>query len=161
MANPLQMQVCQVIVTIENQKWEGESRNISNSFNIFLQIYYYFLFRCIFYRKVNEDIPLTRKVFGVCIFVCLRVTRQRSQKLSDSLEIWHKCLYVMRNQLYKFWCTLTQYLVYKNRQKYLNTLRPKQKKVFVFFLVCVCQGAISVAELQKRIRRPRRGILLK
>ena len=96
------------------------------------------------YRNVSETLHWTRN--GVYILVCLRVTRLRWQKLSDSLQIWRKCLlcennciiFVVRNiaQIARVhWCTKISYALLRMQE---NTL---------YFYLCACEAA-AVSEIK-------------
>ena len=75
--------------------------------------------------EINKT-AMAYRVKCACILVYLCVTRQQSQKLSDSYEIWQKCLCVTQNYLYNFWCTLLKQRVHRETQKYLNTVPPME-----------------------------------
>ena len=69
--------------------------------------------KCI-YHVIKKFLPKPHWAFTFdlknfwCLYSCLCVTLQWSQKLSDSNKIWHKCFCVMQNQLYSFLCTLSK-----------------------------------------------------
>ena len=76
-------------------------------------------------RIISEALDWTRKdLVLVFLSVCLCGTQQRSQKFSDSLEIWHKLLCFIRNWLCSLCCTLPKFRVYWDAQNFLSTLRP-------------------------------------
>ena len=103
-----------------------------------------------FCRNISQALHWTRKGFGVCIPISLRVAQQQQRKLSNSLEIWHKYLCVMRNQVFSLWRTLPKYHVYWGTQKFLNPLRTKEGNSLIsvlIWLMCLKSNEIYVHDL--------------
>ena len=104
--------------------------------------------KCIIAKaSVRSYNRLEKFLMFVLLSVCM-ASDSSSKKLSDSLQTWHKCLSVMQNQLYSFWCILPKQRVYRDTQKYLNTLQPMQGNSFYFILVCIThiQGYTIVSQ---------------
>ena len=91
----------------------------------------------IFYRNVSQTLQVfsksfwTQKVFGVCISVCLYVTGSSSRRnypfrLKFATNIYLFC----GINCIVLWRTLCKKRLNKDTQKYLNTLRPMEGKIF-------------------------------
>ena len=87
------------------------------------------------FRNVIKALHWTRKLLGVCILFCLCVMQQRQQKLFDSFEDGHKCLWVMVHSLS---CTVSKQHVYRNTQNYLSALWPMKGNSFKPDSTCYC-----------------------